>query len=77
MLLIHLADGRRCELSYPEAAVWDLATRRRSEETLCSMVELVAEISSQEAETLVDSCLARWLAAGWLTDGRLETGAPE
>lgn len=75
--LIRLADGRRCELSYPEAAVWDLTTRCRPEEAVCSMLELIAGIGPREAETLVNSCLAKWLADGWLEKNPLATGAPE
>lgn len=70
--LIHMAQGRRRELGYPEAAVWDLVTRGRPEKTICSMLELIAGIGPREARTLVDSCLDQWLAEGWL-----ETGEPE
>lgn len=85
--LVHLANGRCRDLSYPEAAVWDLAVQGRSRETICSMLELIAGIGPREAATLVDSCLAQWLAAGWLEERRLEerrlekgsseAGAPE
>jgi hypothetical protein len=72
IVLIHLARGRRLELSYPEAAVWDLASRGRSEETIRFLLGLIAGIGPREARTLVDSCLDQWLAEGWL-----ETGEPE
>jgi hypothetical protein len=71
VLLIHMARGRRRELGYPEAAVWDLVTRGRSGETIRSMLESIAGIGPQEARTLVDSCLVQWRAEGWL-----ETGTP-
>ena len=66
LALIHLADGHRLELSYPEAAVWELVTRGRSVEAILSMLELIAGIGPSEAQTLVDSCLAQWIADGWL-----------
>jgi hypothetical protein len=77
VVLIHVANGRRRELFYPEAAVWDLAARGRSRETMRSMLELIAGTGPSEAETLVDSCLAQWLAAGWLEERRLEQGPLE
>jgi hypothetical protein len=72
VVLIHARQGRCREIAYPEAAVWDLMTRRWPGETIRSMLELIAGIGPREAGELVDSCLDAWAEEGWL-----ETGAPE
>ncbi|MDR2801243.1 MAG: hypothetical protein LBB52_08295 [Desulfovibrio sp.] len=72
VVLINSTQGLRRELAYPEAAVWDLATRGRSEETIRSMLELIAGIGPRQARELVGSCLDQWAEEGWL-----KTGAPE
>ena len=77
VVLSHLAHGRRRELGYPEAAVWDLAARGRSVETIGPMLELIAGIGPREARTLVDSCLDQWLAEGWLAEDWREAGEEE
>ncbi len=70
--LIHAPHGRSCQLPYPEAAIWDLLTRCRPEETIRSMLELIAGIGPHEAEALVRSRLDAWAEEGWL-----ETGGPK
>jgi hypothetical protein len=76
-VLIRLASGLRRNLSCTEAAVWDLLTRGRSGESIRSRLELIAGIGPQEAQRLVDSCLAQWLTEGWLVETGPETEAPE
>ncbi|MDR1489918.1 MAG: hypothetical protein LBS65_05450 [Desulfovibrio sp.] len=71
VVLFDSTRNLRHELAYPEAAVWDLITRGRSEETIRSMLELIAGIGPREARELVGSRLDLWAEEGWL-----ETGAP-
>ena len=68
IVLLPPAHRRRRELPFPEAAGWVLATRRRPDGANRPMMEVIAGIAPHEARTLVDSCLAQWLAEGWLTE---------
>lgn len=66
IVLIHTLQGRRYPLAYPEAAVWDLLTRSRPVETICTMLELIAAISPSKSKELVTACLEVWTQEGWL-----------
>lgn len=64
--------GLRCELTYPDAAIWDLLARGRTVESIRSLLEGIAAISPEEAGEIVSARLSAWEQDGWL-----ETGAPE
>lgn len=54
------------ELRYPEAAVWDLASREPAFPRLLAATSAIAALPAPEAEALVRRALAEWVAEGWL-----------
>ncbi len=71
-----LYKGREhVELAYPEAALWDLATRVTGAELLASMMAAVAAVDLAASRSLVERTLARWADEGWLSrnDGNGES----
>lgn len=65
-LMLWAPGGRTCELHYPEAAVWDLASREPPFPRLVAATSAIAALSATEAEALVRRTLAAWVAEGWL-----------
>ncbi len=58
--------GRRMFIAYPEAAVWDLVTRRGDGERTRRLIGAIADIGEAEAARLVEASATRWVREGWL-----------
>ena len=67
IVLWNLATGARLLLGYPQAAVWDLASRSDSEEHLARKIAAIAGLDSSAAQRLVRESLAQFAEAGFLT----------
>jgi hypothetical protein len=66
IVLWDLATGARLLLGYPQAAVWDLASRCDSEERIIRKVGAIAGLEPGAAGRLVRDSLAEWAKAGFL-----------
>ncbi|MDP3000838.1 MAG: hypothetical protein Q8N47_25365 [Bryobacterales bacterium] len=65
-MLWNLATGARLPLGYPQAAVWDLASRCDSEERITRKIGAIAGLEPGAAGRLVRESLAEWARAGFL-----------
>ena len=62
--------SRRSEvLSYPEAAVWDMACRGRDGAYISANLRWIVGDERRVSEDEVHACLSRWLQAGLLAPG--------
>jgi len=56
------------ELSYPEAAVWELLLSGHTVPETISMVKHIAGFTDGSARTCVTQCIDLWCKAGWLVN---------
>jgi hypothetical protein len=66
ILLLNRGTGRILRLGYPEAAVWDLASRDGSIERIVPKLGRVASCGDREARRIVTGCMEAWIGGGWL-----------
>lgn len=64
--LVDHARGHGRFIAYPEAALWDLLTRRRSRETLTRQMAAVCGRELSETEQWIETLLDSWLDQGLL-----------
>jgi hypothetical protein len=58
--------GVASTIGYPDAAVWDFVSRGYGPGEVAGLVAAVAAIERADAEELVRSSIARWMAGGLL-----------
>jgi len=66
IVLMGEPDGPVRHLGYPEAAVWDLISRRYTFDRTVAMLRAIASLDACEAEHVVRRCLREWTDAGFL-----------
>ena len=70
--VFHPDKGVFATLEYPEAAVWDLASRGYRFDRIAELVGHIAGVERPAAESLVIDALERWLAMGLLEKGEAD-----
>jgi hypothetical protein len=66
ILLLHIPDGEKVFLKYPQAVVWDLVSRGYSYEQTKSMLRTITSLDEKQAAELLVSCLEGWVKEGFL-----------
>lgn len=69
LTLVRQGEGVVAELGYPEAAVWDLASRGYRFDRLVFVIRHVAGLDEEAARRLVLETLQGWVRAGLLVRG--------
>jgi hypothetical protein len=64
--LLDSADPQLLSIPYPEAAVWDLLSRRYTKSSMVSLMAVIGQMSEVEAEELIDRCVLDWRQRGYL-----------
>ncbi len=67
VVLIDTNKNRSAQLCYPEAAIWDMLTRKWPRERLLRMLAVIAGADNDTAALLLEKCLEKWSGEGWLT----------
>ncbi len=65
--LVNLASGASQTLTYPAAAIWDLACRNSS--SIAEKVAIIAGLPLPDAERLTAETLNVWVRDGFLAEG--------
>ncbi len=60
------ASGATLKLGYPEAAIWDLLTRRDSRARIATKLTVIASLAPETAATAVSNMVRRLVAEGFL-----------
>ena len=63
IVVMNTRTSQILRLAYPEAALWDLLSRGYSWERVCQLMAAIIRTTPEDAECLVETCLARWVAA--------------
>jgi hypothetical protein len=58
--------GSLALLRYPEAAVWELLSRRAPRKRMIRLTAALLNGDAADARAFVDSALMRWLHRGWI-----------
>jgi len=66
IILINKLTGAVCNLSYPEAAVWDLISRGYSFDKLVSMLGAISSKDTAEAKRLIEQTVDNLTEEGFL-----------
>lgn len=70
LTLIRRDTGTRLALGYPEAALWDLLSRKVPLQRVIPMMAAIAGIELQAAHAWVVETIGAWARGGWLVQGR-------
>lgn len=67
--IIRRDTGTRLSLKYPEAALWDLLTRRVPIHRVIEMIAAIAGMEPEAARVWCIDTIGVWTREGWLTKG--------
>ena len=66
VLVIDRWGGRRLELGYPQAAIWDLLARGRTIRKTIDMARFILDIHIEDVAALRREEVSTWLEQGWM-----------
>jgi len=68
VFVLDRATGTATFLSYPEAAIWDLAVRGETGDLIAGELSLIASLQPEESRKLVAETLERFRSEGFLVE---------
>ena len=66
IVVINEKSGAVCSVQYPEAAIWDMISRKYSYEQIVPILCAITSSSSHEVEKLLVESLEQWTETGFL-----------
>lgn len=67
LLLIRRDTGAQLTLGYPEAALWDLLSRKTPLEKIIQMLAAIAGTGPYATRQLIAKIISKWEEEGWLS----------
>lgn len=64
--LVHAGSGQERFLPYPEAALWDLASRYGEMEKIIHLLAVIMGSQDKESRIWILHCMDEWESSGWL-----------